>query len=131
MKVKMDPSNTQVWNCENAFDFVCPRQWESLGQTEAPDVRFCGVCNQNVYLCETPLEFVTQGNLGRCVAMPREVKPGQTTDPHSIGRVATSTVREWQQRCEHVKEWWTGVLANDPTFNTQEFDEIGRKLRLK
>lgn len=125
---KMDPSNTQVWNCENAFDFVCPRQWESLGKTEDPSVRFCGVCSENVYLCDTPLEFVTQGNLGRCVAIPANVKPCQTANPHTMGRVAASTERQWQQTCEYVKEWWSGVLANEPTFNREEIDEIVRKL---
>ena len=128
---KANPGETELWNCENAFEFVCPRRWEALGQTEEPGVRFCGVCNQNVYLCETPLEFVSQGNLGRCVAIPREVTPTEAFPRHFMGRVALPSVDEIQRRNEREKEWWKGVIANDPTFNTEEIEEIGRRMQLK
>lgn len=82
---KANPGETEVWNCDNAFEFVCPRKWESLSQTEEPGVRFCGVCSQNVYLCETPLEFVSQGNLGRCVAIRKEVRPAEGFTDYAMG----------------------------------------------
>ena len=83
---KVNPSETELWNCENAFEFVCLRKWESLRPTESPDIRYCEVCSQNVYLCETPLEFVSQGNLGRCVAIRQEVTPTYAFFDHRKGR---------------------------------------------
>jgi hypothetical protein len=117
---KVNPSQTELWNCENAFEFICPRKWDSLGQTESPDIRYCEVCSQNVYFCETPLEFVRQGNLGRCVAIRREVTPTDAFFDHSMGRVLPGYGKSQE-------DWWKGVLAQNPTFNTEEIDEIRRK----
>jgi hypothetical protein len=69
------PSETELWNCKYAFEFVCPLKWDSLEKTESPKTRYCSVCQQNVYLCENPVEFVNQGNLGKCVAIPQEITP--------------------------------------------------------
>ena len=128
---KANPGETELWNCENAFEFVCPLKWESLGQTEAPGIRFCGVCNQNVYLCESPLEFASQGNLGRCVAIPAEVTPTRALPHHIIGRMTSAGVKQMQLRDEREREWWKSVLANNPTFNTEEIDEIRRAYNLE
>jgi len=118
--VKRNPSQTELWNCENAFEFVCPRKWESLGHTESSNIRYCEVCSQNVYLCETPLEFVSQGNLGRCVAIRKEVTPGSAFFNHAVGRyLPQAAIRE--------ADWWKGVLDLNPTFNVEEIDEIRRK----
>ena len=83
--VRMNPSESEILNCEVRFEFICPQKWESLGQTEALEIRHCDVCNQNVYLCETPLEFVRQGNLGRCVAVRKEVTPEDVDDVFTMG----------------------------------------------
>ena len=129
--VKMNPSETELWNCENAFEFVCPRKWESLGQTETPDIRYCEVCSQNVYLCETPREFVSQGNLGRCVAIRKEVTPTEAFPfpSHIVGRFkrAPEDEQQLEERYEREKDWWKRVSALSPTFNVEEIDEIRRK----
>jgi hypothetical protein len=121
--VKVNPSETELWNCENAFEFICPRKWESLRQTESPGIRYCEVCSQNVYFCETPLEFVRQGNLGRCVAIRQEVTPKAAFYNHMMGRYMLDfAMRE--------EEWWKGVSDLNPTFNKEEIDEIRRKFGL-
>lgn len=117
---KVNPSETELWNCENAFEFICPRKWDSLGQTESPDIRYCEVCSQNVYFCETPLEFVRQGNLGRCVAIRQEVTPTHAFFDHRVGRMLPGYGKS-------EEDWWKGVLALNPAFNTEEIDEIRGK----
>jgi len=124
--VKMNPSETELWNCENAFDFVCPRRWESLKHTESADIRYCEACSQNVYFCETPLEFVRQGNLGRCVAIRKEVTPGEVyTDYRMGGRTANPELR--LAKYEREKDWWKAVLALDPAFNVEQIEDIRGK----
>jgi len=130
--VKLNPSETELWNCENAFEFVCPRQWESLRQTESPDIRYCEVCSQNVYLCETPVEFVRQGNLGRCVAIRQEVTPREVYKKYRMGRISYSEERAKQRQENYEREegWWKSVVAINPTFNREAIDEIRQKFRL-
>jgi hypothetical protein len=127
---KVNPSQTELWNCENAFEFICPGTWDSLGQTESPDIRYCEVCSQNVYFCETPREFVSQGNLGRCVAIREEVTPTEAFPRHIIGRPAPRPPDYEKKRQENSKrqtDWWKGVLDLNPAFNVEEIDEIRRK----
>ena len=57
----IDPNFVEVWNCENAFQLICPREWESLKGTDSPDRRYCEVCRRDVFLCESAEEFVRQG----------------------------------------------------------------------
>lgn len=124
---KVNPSQTELWNCENAFEFVCPRKWDSLGQTESPNIRYCEVCSQNVFLCETPDEFVRQGELGRCVALQKEVTPTMVYGDHWIGRVTAEGAKRMQERYERAREWWKCVTAIKPTFNTEEIEDIRSK----
>jgi hypothetical protein len=133
--VKMNPSETELWNCENAFEFICPRKWESLRHTDSPDIRYCEVCSQNVYLCESPTEFVRQGNMGRCVAIPVRVKPKEVYTPRRIvGRISAEGVKRSaeleklrQVRKRRAEEWWEGVSDLNPKFNREEIDEVRRK----
>jgi hypothetical protein len=120
---KVNPSGTELWNCENAFEFICPRKWVSLRPTESPDIRYCEVCNQNVYLCETPLEFVRQGNLGRCVAIRPEVTPKGAFFDYRKGRLLPGYAKR-------QKEWWEEVSDLNPTFNKEEIDEIRDRYQL-
>jgi hypothetical protein len=125
--VKLNPSETELWNCKNAFEFVCPRKWESLGKTESSDIRYCDVCRQNVYLCETPLEFVRQGNLGRCVAIRKEVTPTEVYADYVMGKYSKEGMEQMQENYEREKEWWKGVLALDATFNLEEIEDIRQR----
>lgn len=129
---KLDPGQTELWNCENAFEFLCPLKWESLVSTESPDIRYCGVCSQNVYLCETPREFVSQGNLGRCVGIRKEVTPTEAFPRYFMGRRMAPTpesVKRGQQKSKRERDWWTGVLALNPTFNTEQIDETRARFK--
>ncbi|HEU0036324.1 MAG TPA: TIGR02996 domain-containing protein [Kofleriaceae bacterium] len=61
-------SRVPIDRCSVDFKFQCPKRWESLTSTDAPDVRFCGTCRRNVYFC-TDLDQVRRlGRRGECVA---------------------------------------------------------------
>jgi hypothetical protein len=128
--VKLNPSETELWNCENAFEFVCPRRWEALQQTESADIRYCEVCKQNVYLCETATEFVRQGNLGRCVAIRKEVTPREPYKQYRMGRYSAEWGKQRWENYEREKRWWEEVSALNPEFNQEEVDEIRGKYGL-
>jgi hypothetical protein len=66
-------ASSQVWDCERMLRKKCPRSWKLLASTPEADVRHCRECDRDVYLCLTPAEFVAQGELGRCVAIPKNL----------------------------------------------------------
>lgn len=127
---KSCPTETELWNCENAFEFICPLKWDCLDTTESDDIRYCQVCQQNVYLCQTPLEFVNQGNFGRCVAIPQEMTPKEIYREHGksasklMGRVAIRN----QTNYSREQKWWQSVFDLNPTFNQNEMTEIRYKM---
>lgn len=51
------------------FDFACPKQWSDLVETEAPDVRFCDLCREQVFYCTSIAEARQHAWRGRCVAV--------------------------------------------------------------
>ncbi len=66
----MNGDNARIQNCNWAFSFQCPQMWEQLAPTEDANVRMCGVCLKNVYLCVSDDDVASQAALGRCVAIP-------------------------------------------------------------
>lgn len=70
----------EVINCSWQFKVQCPLQWESLDPTEDDRVRFCGVCLQNVYWCESDSEVERHCAEGHCVAM---VNRDEDPDEHA------------------------------------------------
>jgi hypothetical protein len=130
--MNINPSQTELWNCQNAFEFICPQTWESLVITESEDIRYCEVCRQNVYLCKTPNEFVQQGNLDRCVAISEEVIPKQIYTQYTnlniysilTGRPAKINETRYQQE----QEWWLSVLNLNPNFNLEQIEDIRRAI---
>lgn len=39
-------------SCCAGFSRDCPKVWENLPLSENPKVRFCNVCNKNVFWCD-------------------------------------------------------------------------------
>ena len=62
--------NSTVNQCGRRFlfRFRCPKVWASLTPTSAPAIRFCGVCNKNVYYASTEDELEQHSRAGRCTA---------------------------------------------------------------
>jgi tetratricopeptide (TPR) repeat protein len=112
----MDRSISEVWNCPEAFEFVCSKKWKELNPTDLPNVRYCGVCSENVYWSDNPEEFVANSKLGRCVAVPRQ---GMPLDGEIAGRVSPEYYQERQAHKSQYQFWrssWNIILNQDPFF---------------
>lgn len=55
------------------FAFQCPNQWGMLQPTDDEAVRFCEVCEQKVYHCETTEQVRHHALRGRCVAVSARI----------------------------------------------------------
>ena len=105
---------SEILNCQDAFEFQCPKTWNSLMKTSGDGIRHCEVCNQNVYLCLTPEDFIRSGKLGRCVAIPKEVLPGNPAGVYEetyVGRPSYEEVQRLEQLHFQCKEWWDDALV--------------------
>jgi hypothetical protein len=116
----------ELWNCRNAFEFVCPRYFSSLQPTDDPEIRFCEVCQEQVYQCRTPLDFVTHGELGHCVAIPSTFDPMGAFCTEMLGRPSRAAIEENDRHVQAVREWWLGVLAEQPQFAPEAIAEVAR-----
>jgi uncharacterized protein (TIGR02996 family) len=58
-----------IENCVPDFEFVCPKRWQDLAETEQAGVRFCDKCEKNVYHCDTVREARAHAEEGHCVAV--------------------------------------------------------------
>ena len=55
-----------IINCN--LDYECHLQWDSLEQTDKPDIRFCKDCKSTVTFVHTESEMKAAYDEGRCVA---------------------------------------------------------------
>lgn len=118
----------QLWNCEHAFQTLCPKSWASLERTEVNGVRHCVVCNENVTYCTTPEEFVCLGNAGHCVAIPDGHSPA-TLQMMMMGRPSPQQMRELEARQTRIEQWWTTTLQCDPAFASDALAAIASAIK--
>lgn len=121
---------TQIWNCEHAFEFLCPREWSSLDETDDPSVRFCSVCHEKVQMCTTPETFVRLGNAGGCVAMPQSAMPYKGFYI-MLGRPSREQVERFESERAQSQSWWSRVRELQPTFNRDALLEVSDRLGLQ
>lgn len=121
--------SVELWNCRNAFEFLCPQYFSELQPTDDPEVRYCGVCRDRVYHCATPLDFATHGELGHCVAIPEGFAPGGALCTAPVGRPTRQDIEEQHRRGAAIRAWWMGVLAEQPQFAREAIAEVARILR--
>jgi len=57
-----------IENCDSAWEFKCPKTWESLSPTDKASERFCETCRETVYFCGTQEELEEHTKHRRCVA---------------------------------------------------------------
>lgn len=117
-KASFFPPARTIWNCD-AFEFHCPNSWEALAMTDTPNVRHCAECRKNVYQCWTPDEFVEHGQLGHCVAVPRQFSQ-QGAQLMMLGQPSADEVRGIEKRHERMQAFWGGVLGLNPEFGTED-----------
>lgn len=112
----MTQSISEVWNCPEAFEFLCPQKWDELHPTADTNVRHCQVCSENVYWSSNPAEFVSNAKLGRCVSVPQH---GMILEGRIGGRVSPEHAQAIEDRREQYKIWehsWSIVLNQEPAF---------------
>jgi hypothetical protein len=63
----------QIHNCPQLFANQCPKSWQELQPTQDDRRRYCSTCENSVYECRTPDEFVSLGLEGKCVSLPDHV----------------------------------------------------------
>jgi hypothetical protein len=72
VKNKECEADFDIENC--GFEFRCPKLWSELQRpTENENLRFCGVCKENVYLCSSVKEMDEHAAQKHCVAVPAEI----------------------------------------------------------
>ena len=118
----------ELWNCVNAFEFECPRYWDTLTETDKETVRYCEECKENVFLCETPADFVTHGEQGHCVAISNECVPHQLFKKHFRGRPSKAACEEMRKRVQDAQKWWKEVIDLNPQFAKGAIAEVDRVL---
>jgi hypothetical protein len=81
--------NYLIRNCK--FRYKCKQRWQGLDEIDPEEdrVRYCRVCCENVYLCETDEELLEAMRNNRCVALYE--KPGDEL-PTMLGDVDTGYV---------------------------------------
>ena len=99
---------SELWNCPKLLKFQCPQQWDALTPSDSPNARSCLICQRAVYRCTTADEFIQHGRLGHCVAIPREVVPGELGD--WLGEPSPEEVTESELANQRIYEWWARVL---------------------
>jgi hypothetical protein len=80
------------------FAFVCERRWESLAPTEAPTVRACEGCGEQVHRCDSVREAEAHAKQGHCIAVPGELVA--TVDGHDARHVLgrPDPIGDWATR---------------------------------
>jgi hypothetical protein len=83
------------------MDFVCSKKWHEMQATHDRKVRFCGDCEQNVYLCDNIVEARELGDQGCCIGIDIGIKrtPDDLVGELSIfGRPTPEHIEENKQR---------------------------------
>jgi uncharacterized protein (TIGR02996 family) len=102
----------KIENCEAAFRFVCPKQWEKLKVTGDPAVRHCDACNKKVHYCHTLPEAQSHARQGHCVAVqlgvlryPDDLKPRQREELDNLDDVDVIGLMT-DPEPEPRRPWW-------------------------
>ncbi|HNC85083.1 MAG TPA: hypothetical protein PK999_18670 [Nitrospira sp.] len=115
----------EIWFCNALLDRPCPKRWDGLGEIGDGSVRQCAMCNELVYLCQTPTEFVRHAELGHCVAIPADVTLGSTHRPLGLGRPP----RELTERADAALVWWNAVIDQRLEWLHPDLVRVRRILR--
>ena len=57
------------------FPFKCALNWEFLAKTVDPHVRFCDICQEEVFCCRSDAELVNAITSNRCFVIALDDKP--------------------------------------------------------
>jgi hypothetical protein len=60
-----------IRNC--TFAFKCEAKWKYLEKLDHDNIRFCNICQKEIYFCYDDYELISSIHLNRCVAFEREL----------------------------------------------------------
>jgi len=66
----------EIIRCGTPMRYRCPKEWENLEVMDDLGQRFCGQCNEVVYLCSSVHQAKELGSSGKCVAFYDPVSEG-------------------------------------------------------
>lgn len=104
----MAQTATDIANC---WEFRCPLKWESLATTQHEDVRYCGVCDEQVYFYENLEAALRRSGAKRCVAIKtvefegpetgeQQIIAGTLSPQYEVGDLPTDTPEEKDEQSE-------------------------------
>ena len=100
-------SEVSVWRCglrtEKLFEKRCPLQWNALNPTSNQSVRFCEICEKNVYEVQSPEEFVQRSKNRECVAINIKLQAKDQTgkwlgQPMPWNYITDANARAWWEK---------------------------------
>lgn len=91
-----------IRNCRVSFAFKCPKDWENLSATDNSKVRFCDVCSENVFFCETDEETIANALDGKCIARS-EPDEEELAREITIGRPSIEFMRKDILTRHHIR----------------------------
>jgi uncharacterized protein (TIGR02996 family) len=102
----------KIENCDEAFAFKCPKQWENLRATANNAVRHCTSCKKLVYYCRTLPEAQDHARQGHCVAVqlgvlryPGDLEPDEVAGVFADEELAMGDfIADYRARQE--RPWW-------------------------
>jgi hypothetical protein len=117
----------KIWRCANPMmQMVCPIDWDALDPSAAPAVRHCMQCDQDVYLCTTPAQFIELAKRKECVALPASlhVPADASTKVLMLGRPAP-----WSYQLEeNAAQFWSVIQKNVADLDAQETKELNKRV---
>ncbi len=123
--------DSEVWNCPNAFDNLCPMRWEELSWTLRPGVRFCKVCQKKVFKVSTPEQFIEHGNAGHCVAIKSNHRPSDMEAEQWLGEPSDEMLAQADEAAKRVQRWWAQVVISEPKFESEAMEVVKGELKSK
>src|SRR6476620_722414 len=95
--------------CEFKFKRQCPLNWGALTTTADRQTRYCGTCDQMVFLCESDEETMRHAELGHCIARGAA----------ETGIVLGESDLDWLQ--EEARKWRQREHNNDAALSNLKF----------
>lgn len=86
------------------------------------DVRHCGQCEKDVYLCHTPADNFAYGAQARCVAIPNHLFP--RADNLRMGETSPEKVVLRKAVVDRGLAWWDDVARRETPLDARQLDAM-------
>lgn len=122
--------SNEFWNCKPEFKKRCPLKWSDIKETDVEGIRFCRVCDRNVYECKTPEEFMKLGNEGKCVAVMSEAKH-LNISVALFGEPSIKKLKKVEEDRKTAISFWKKIITAKPSFETKSIEKIKESIKME